>query len=322
MTDYLALYPFISAFSDMLEYSEDLRLSYGAVYIQNARRPLTEDEKESHLASFDDFLEQTRFKLTPKVIHRDYLAYWVPPASPSSPHEIVIHLPLWNALHRTRHRSLVLQFVVCLAHELGHGYRHYVRTLVRPSTRRDSTDTLRECAVGDQHDKVTKVGGRTVERGESGYVVEHMWLGGTLMCLVEKHEEDPWRRDWVNQWSYFEEFHIMDEEANKGKVEEEEWITRRIGTWNLREKEHLDGDHELFQADNEEVERFVGCFMNMQDPGKLRLGAEVPHQPQFSRTRSRTSLKDKSSRSDAIDWNKYMLVDAVHCGHSSCRKDV
>lgn len=64
--------------------------------------------------------------------------------------------------------------------------------------------------------------------------------------------------------------------------------------------------------------------MKKQDPGKLRLGAEVPHQPKFFRARSTgsSSRKGKSSRSDAIDWNKYMLVDAVRCGHSSCRKGV
>lgn len=205
-----------------------IRLSYGAVYIQNARRPLTEEEEKSHLLSFDDFLNTTLFILTPKDIEDDY-ARWMQPASPSDPHEIQIRLSFWNALHRTRHPSLILLFVVCLYHELGHGYRHYVRTLVRPSTRRDSTYTLRECAVGDRHDVVT-ISGRMVERGESGFVVEHMWLGGTLKCLVEKHKEpDEWRGDWVNQWSYFEEFHILDEEANKGK-KEEEWVARRIGT--------------------------------------------------------------------------------------------
>lgn len=217
------IYSLLEALGYALRTSYLLRRSYAAVFIQDAQRPVTAEEEALHNDAFDEFLKSTVFILIQDTTLPDY-ARWLVPATITSPHRIKLPAFFLHALVEKQHRYLIFLFFMCMVHELAHGYTYHVRTRARRSPTR-SFYTLRNCAVGDRHG-MTDIREKNppVPKGESGYVVENQWIQGTLKCIVKK----PWNGEWGTQWDQFEGFQVMDEKANMGKGEKEQFA-RALG---------------------------------------------------------------------------------------------
>ncbi|EIM80228.1 uncharacterized protein STEHIDRAFT_172869 [Stereum hirsutum FP-91666 SS1] len=278
----------LEALGHALRTSSALRSSFAALFIQDAQRSVTKEEQAQHNTTLDSFLDSKVFTLVENAEVTDYSRLMLPD-TPTSPYRIELAPHLLPALTEKQHPDLIFLFLVCMVHELAHGYTFYVRTHVRVSLG-GSSHTLSACAVGDRNrdnDPTSPVPG-----GESGYVVEDRWIQGTLKCLVDS--SCGWNWDWEAQWDQFKGFQVMDETMNMGKNEKEKFARA---------------------LDSKEVNRFVSSLLAKKDPGALRLGPLLPHDDKYIRCRSPNSTHSNTNtpRSPNTVLEGTTLVDAVNC---------